>query len=278
METYAFVQWGMKFPALTLMVLTRPDIGYRLLNPLTLVAVFGLLAILAVLATPGHEAAHPEHLLIFAGVGFISGLVQKIRRWSDLNRGVIHHSYYIGTSRLDFRWLPHFVRRNRRVARYVEPILFAGIGIALLPYSHALAMWLVFAAFCLRGFEDQVFRRERNRDLDLMDSIIVAEEQTRVLEQYEQAKNPPKHQASPGIPSGLGPDLQAKINKHGNPSLSPMYSGRFLRRWADTVNSGCMICIQSASQTRPLSRRNDYIDYIQRIIKVVGSIYKISGT
>src|ERR1700690_2789009 len=165
METYAFVQWGMKFPALTLMVLTRTGIGYRLVNPLTLMAVFGLLAVVTILATPGNEAAHPEHLLIFTGVGFVSGLVQRIRRWSDLNRGVIHHSQYIGTSRLDFPWLPHFVRRNRRVARYVEPVVFAGIGLTLLPYSHALAMWLVFAAFCLRGFEDQVFRRERNRDL-----------------------------------------------------------------------------------------------------------------
>lgn len=43
MESHAFVQWAMKFPALTLMVLSRPDIGYRLLNPLTLIAVFGLL-------------------------------------------------------------------------------------------------------------------------------------------------------------------------------------------------------------------------------------------
>lgn len=220
METYAFVQWGMKFPALTLMVLTRTDIGYRLLNSLTLMAVFGLLAVVTILATPGNEAAHPEHLLMFAGVGFVSGLVQKIRRWCDLNRGVIHHSYYIGTSRLNFPWLPHCFRRNRRVSRYCEPALFAGIGIALFPYSHALAMWLIFAAFCLRGFEDQVFRRERNRDLDLIDNIITAEEQTRVLEQYEQAQNLPKHQASPGIPSGLAPDVQAKINKCSNPSLN----------------------------------------------------------
>lgn len=211
MESYAFVQWGMKFPALTLTVFTRPDIGYRQLNPLTLLAVFGLLAVVTVLATPGNEAAHREHLLIFAGVGFVSGLVQRIRRWCDLNRGVINHSQYIGTSRFDFSWLPPFVRRNRRVARYVEPVFFAGIGLALLPYSRALAVWLIFAAFCLRGFEDQVFRRERNRDLDLMDSIIVAEEQTRVLELYEQANNPPQHQVSPGIPAGLGGDIEGHI-------------------------------------------------------------------
>ena len=220
LESYAFAQWAIRFPALTLMVLTRPDIGYRLVNPLTLIAVFGLLAVVTVLATPGHEAAHPEHLLIFAGVGFISGIAQRIRRWSELNRGEIRHSYYIGTSRLAFRWLPQSLHKNRRVARFLEPALFAGIGLALLPYSQALAMWLCLASFCLRAFEDQVFQRERSRDLDLMDSVIVAQEQTRVLERYEQAQNPPQHQATPGIPSGLAKDIQAKIKKHGNPSLN----------------------------------------------------------
>ncbi len=171
METFAFVQWAIKFPALTLMVITRRDIGYRLLNPLILIAVFGLLAVVTIVATPGNEAANPMHLLIFCGVGFFNGLAQRIRRWRDVNRGVASHSYYIGSSPFDFRWLPYFVRRNRRVSRYLEPALWAGIGLALFPYSRALAVWLVFAAFCLKGFEDQVFRRERNRDLDLGDNI-----------------------------------------------------------------------------------------------------------
>jgi len=220
LDTFLFVQWGIRFPALTIMTITRPDIGIRLLNPLVLVATFGLFAAVAILATPGNEAARPTDLLLFLAVGFASGIAQRIRRCWDYDRGVTRHSYYIGTSFLEFRWLPSGIRRYRRVPRLIEPVICAGIGLALFPYSRALGMWLVFAAFCLRGFEDQVFRRERNRDLDLMDSIIVAEEQTRVLEQYEQAKNPPKQQASPGIPSGLGPDLQAKINKHGNPSLN----------------------------------------------------------
>jgi len=29
MESFDFVQWAMKFPALTLMVISRRDIGYR---------------------------------------------------------------------------------------------------------------------------------------------------------------------------------------------------------------------------------------------------------
>lgn len=219
METFAFVQWAMKFPALTLMVLTRRDMGYRFLHPLMLIAVFGLLAVVTILATPGHEAAHPIHLLIFAGVGFANGIAQRIRRWRDVNRGVNHHSYYIGSSPFDFRWLPYFARRNRRPARYIEPLFWAGIGLTLFPFSRALAMWVIFAAFCLRGFEDQIFRRQRNRELDLSDNIIIAENQARVLEQYEQAQNPPQHQTSPGIPTGLGDDISKKVQKN-NPSLN----------------------------------------------------------
>jgi len=221
-QIYALMQWLIKFPALTLMVMTRRDIGYRLLNPLILIAVFGLLAVVTILSIPGNESANQAPLLVFALIGFLSGIAQRIRRWRDVGRGVNHHTYYIGSSPLDFHWLPSFIRRNRRVARYIDPIVCAGIGLTLFPYSPALAAWLVFAAFCLRGFEDQVFQRERNRDLDLADSIHISEEQSRVLEQYEQARNAPQHQNSPGIPTGLGDDIQKKIHsqKHSNPSMN----------------------------------------------------------
>ena len=221
LETYALVRWAMKFPALTLMVFTRPDLGIRILNPLTLVATFGTLAVLGLLATPGHEAAHPEHLLIFAGIGLYNGLAQRIRRWRELNRGIIHHTYYIGTSRFDVPWLPRLLRRKPRVAaRYIEPFCITAIGFALFPFSHALGIYLVFAASCLRAFEDQVARRERNRDLDLMDSIIVAEEETRLLEEYEQARNPSEHESSPGIPTGVESDTE-KQPDHKQPKQVP---------------------------------------------------------
>lgn len=208
-SSYQFAQWGIRFPALTITTITRPDLGYRLVDPLVLMATFGLFAVVTILATPGNEAARPNDLLAFFAVGFACGIVQRIRRWWELNRGVTRHSYYIGTSRLEFRWLPNALRSHRRVARLLEPAVCAGIGFALFPYSRALGVWLIFASFCLRGFEDQVFWRERNRDLDLMDNIIAAQEQTRVLEQHEQPN--PKHQGSPGIPAGIGEDIEGHI-------------------------------------------------------------------
>ena len=77
MQQYAMAQAFMKFPALTLMVILRRDLGYRLLNPLVLIAVFGVLAVVAILAMPGNEAARPVDLLIFAGLG---------RGWSFFDR------------------------------------------------------------------------------------------------------------------------------------------------------------------------------------------------
>ena len=193
------------------MLILRRDIGYRLLNPLMLIAVTGCLAVIAVLATPNNEAARPLDLLIFAFVVLLIGLAQRIRRWWELDRNARQHSYFIGSSPFDFHWLPNFIRRNRRVARFVDPIVIAGVGVMLMPYTRALAMWLVFSAFCLRSQEHLVFRRQRNRDLDLSDSIIIAEQQTRILERFEQAPNAPQCQPDEGIPTGMGDDIQGHI-------------------------------------------------------------------
>ncbi len=201
----------MHYAAFPLILVTRRDIGYRMLNPFKLIAVTGLLAVIAILSMPTNEAARPIDLLIFAFVAFLSGLAQRIRRWWDLNRNVQGHSYYIGSSAFDLPILPNFVRRNRRVARYVDPIIFALTGVALLPYSRALATFLVFSAFCLKGSEDLVFRRQRNQMLDLQDGVWMAQQQLNTLEQMERTQEAPHHQQDEGVPTGLGDDIQGHI-------------------------------------------------------------------
>jgi hypothetical protein len=213
LEKYSLITSLMQFPALTVMVCLRRDIGYRLLNPLQLIVVFGLLFVLAILAMPGNEAARPIDLAIFAGIAFVNGLCQRVRRWIQLARGHNHLSYYVGSSPFDFRWLPDFARRNRRVARFVDPIFCAAVGLMLFPFSRALGMWLVFSGLCLRAYEDQIFRRERNRDLDIIDSLIISEHQSETLEQFEQSQAPAQFQPDAGIPTGLGDDVQTQINQ-----------------------------------------------------------------
>jgi hypothetical protein len=208
LENYAFAKWLTRLPALTIMVILRRDMGYRLLNVGVLTAVFGLLFVVTVLATPGNEAANTTPLLIFAAVGYFNGIAQKIRRWRDMNRGIVIHSYYLGSSPFEFKWLPDFMRRNRRVARFGDPIIAAIIGLALFPFSHALSLWVTFSAFCLRAYEHQIFQRELARGFDFGDSIIEAEI---VIEQQNPAPTSSQNQETSGIPSGLGNDIKSKI-------------------------------------------------------------------
>ena len=215
-ESYALARWLMQFPALTLMVLMRGDIGYRLLNPLILLATTGGLAVIAILAMPYNQDAGPGALLAFAGFAFAAGMIQRIRRWFELRRKPQQHSYYIGTSFFDCRFIPNFCRRNRRMGRYVDPIFWAIIGVALFPYARLFSFWLVFAAMCLRGYEDQTFRRQRNVDLDMIDSLIASDLQAKVLEQYEQEVNAPQQQADAAIPTGLGDDIKEHIKQRKN--------------------------------------------------------------
>ena len=216
-ELYDIALWVMQYPALTLMVFLRRDLGYRLLNPFKLFTVFGLLAVLAILATQESGEGSPTAVLIFCGIGFLNGIAQRLRRWHETNQGVVRHSYTIGNSPFNFPWLPHFFRRNRRMARYADPLFCAAIGIILFPHFRGFGLYLVFAAFCLKGFEVQVFMRERNRNLDLVDAILTGESQTHELEQVQSEPIIQPTQSNAGIPTGMGSDVEQNIrqNKQG---------------------------------------------------------------
>ena len=212
MQRYAMAQWFMQFPALTLMVFLRSDIGYRLLNPGVLLAVFGLLAVVAILAMPGNQTARPVGLLIFAVLGFFSGIAQKIRRWRDLERNVRQHSYYVGTSPFD-QWLPA-LRRQRRSARLLDPLCCTAIGFALLPISSALALWLIFSAFCLAAHENAIFNRKRTQELDTGDGMIDSQIQGEYVERYSEpttdGQTPP---AEAGVQTGISDDISEQVSE-----------------------------------------------------------------
>jgi hypothetical protein len=212
-QKYARAKWLTQFPALTVMVLLRKNIGFRLLHPLKLLAINGALAVIAILAQPGNEDARPLALILFAALSFCAGIGQRIRRWRELSQPARQHSEYIGTSCMNFEWLPDFIRRNRLVSRFIDPIVCALAGVALFPVSRALACYLVFAGFCLRAYEAHIFERERNRNLDLTDGLIRAEIQSEEIEQFEGAPASQSQPNRPGLSTGLAPDLQANIQR-----------------------------------------------------------------
>ncbi len=206
-------QWLMRFPALTVMVFLRRDLGYRLVSPLHLTAITVLVAFVALFAQAHNRAVNVDDLLLFLLVAFVLGICQRLHRWWQMNRGVCQHSYYLGTSPFDSRRLPKAWRRNRRVARFADPILCTLIGFILLEDSPALGLWLVFAGVCLRGFEDVVHRKERNLALDTVDGLIVSEIQGRTVEKFEKPPVARQQQPTIGIPTGLAPDVKQNMKR-----------------------------------------------------------------
>ena len=124
------MQWWARLPALTLMVILRQDIGYRIVSPL---ALGGMAFVMIAIAGLGGESRRPDDLLIFALAMLTMGFYQRYNRWQDFQRGIPHHTYYIGTSILQrLRW-PEFLRRDRRVARYLDPIFCFIAGLIARP-------------------------------------------------------------------------------------------------------------------------------------------------
>ena len=212
-ESYAMAKWLMQFPALSVMVFFRHDLGYRLLDPLRMLGITIFLIFFGVLAQPGNESAEPIALFYFGGAFFILAVAQRIKGWWKFNRAIRQHSYYIGTSPFAFRWLPVFMHRNRRVARFIDPLFCGLIGFACYPLSHALACWLVFSAFCLRAYEFMIYERDRNLDMDTIDGLINAESQGQTVEQFENVQDTRPQQQATGIPTGLGQDVREHIRR-----------------------------------------------------------------
>jgi hypothetical protein len=220
-QDYQTAKWLMQFPALSLIVLYRRDLGYRLLNPANLLAVNGLLFVIGVLAQPGNEDASPIFLSIFAVLSFTCGMVQRVLRWLQLDTAARQHSEYIGTSPLAFRWLPAFLLNKRRIERFGDSFVWLAVGFAFYQVSHALGCYLVFASFCLRAFEFQVHCRERERDLDITDSLIVAEQHSRTAERFEDSPGTGSPRSTGAVPTGLSADIQANLKRRKSATPPP---------------------------------------------------------
>ena len=203
----------MRVSALTVMVYLRRDLGYRFLNPVHLFCINGTLILVAILNKPAHPELRLDDVILFAIFAFLIGMGQRNKRYRELKRGIMKHSYYIGTSHLDFIWLPNFVRRNRKIARLVDPAFCALAGLILLPYSRALAFWLIFAAFCLRSVEYEVNVREHSMDLDMIDSLIVSGAQHQNVEHFDELPAARQQQPITGIPTGLSSDIQQHLKR-----------------------------------------------------------------
>jgi len=190
------------------MLFLRRNIGYRLNDPLSLLGVTVVMFLFSGLA---RNTPYAELLQIFAVLVFFVGLMERGKRWKEFRSGERRHSYYVGDSFLESAWMPAFLRRERRIPRFVDPAVAAITGLVVWNVCPALGLWLTFSGLCLRFFEDAVYRKQIERDMDLVDSMIESEIQEEVIEQYSVRIHNPTDRPVNGIPTGCSADIQKTI-------------------------------------------------------------------
>jgi len=196
--------------ALSLIVLTRRDPGYRLVRVGTLLTFFGVMLLM------GSFFMTPDPIIV-AAIVFFRGCYVRYVNWRAFCRGSHFHTRYIGTSFFDGRFTPAFLRTNRRAARYLEPLIWIVTGWFMIPLFPVSGGWLTTAGVALRLFEQSVFNVELNRHLDMMDNHASIEIQSRLSDACFDARKGKSKSASSasGIATGLGDDIAANIkNQH----------------------------------------------------------------
>lgn len=210
-EKYQTAEWLMQFPALTIMVWLRWDLGFRMVSPVRTIPVTLVLIVVGTLAGQDNQEANPQALIIFALLTLAVSLCQYLKRWIDYARRVKQHSYYMGTSHFHLKRTPLFLQRKRRLERFVDPIIAALTGLAVFPLSHALGAWLVISGVCLRTYEYVIHIRDRNLSLDIMDGMERSEQQTQVVEEFQATSAWHKDPNASGLSTGLDEDTERQI-------------------------------------------------------------------
>jgi hypothetical protein len=217
-EKMKIVQYLSILPALTIMVFTRRKLGFRMLKPARLIGMAFFLSFINDLTNIlpfSHGAGFlfsevPLVMLIF-------GFYQRYRRWKELCNGEQWHTLSPGVSYLELLHLPAILTAHRRIYRFVEP--FACFVFSMLFgifFSQPLSRWFAFSAFAMFIFEQSLFEKQLDRDLDILDGLVVAKVQTETVEHFagpqpDEAQRTIEETA--GIPTGVAFDIHRQIEK-----------------------------------------------------------------
>jgi hypothetical protein len=202
------------FPAITLMVFIRQKIGFRMLKPSRLIAVaIFIMFIDGLCSTFGHQTGmlFTEFPWVMLGFGFY----QRHRRWKELGRGELLHTQSPGISYLERLPLPQFLLEQRRIYRFVEPLLcFIAAMIIGVFISRPLAQWIAFSSFALFIFEQTLYEKALEHELEELDGLITAEVKAKIAEHYSGTQTDQEQltlEQSAGLPSGVSKDIQKQI-------------------------------------------------------------------
>jgi len=96
------------------------------------------------------------------------------------------HTFSPGISYLEALPLPPFFKSHRRTNRFLDPAAVAVIALLVgFLLSHGLGVWLLFSAFFLYVYEQNLYEKQLNHDLDTLDGLFAAEVQAEVVKHFE---------------------------------------------------------------------------------------------
>lgn len=201
------------FPALVIMIFIRRRIGFRMLKPNWLL---GTACILLITVAMFPESAKPfaSVMVLYALAMGGVGIYQRHLRWHEICQGVRWHTYCGGVSFLEQIAWPVWLRQHRRIYRLLDPLLCLVIAILAAYVSRLLGSVLTLAAVGLAIYENALFERMLERDLDTLDSLITAEIQGETAAHFV-GPQPQEIQRTledtAGIPTGVAEDIHAQV-------------------------------------------------------------------
>ena len=129
--------------------------------------------------------------------------------------GVRWHTFCVGISYLELIPWPPIIASHRRVYRYIEPVACFLVGLLVSGIiSRPLGIWIMFSSLALSVFEQTLFEKHLERDLDILDGLISAEVQGETAKFFDGPQPGEKQRTledTAGIPTGVAPDIHRQV-------------------------------------------------------------------
>ena len=216
-----FGLWIADVAALSVHVFLRRKIGFRIVEPVTIIVLavlmfFGPNVILIpldwFLPPPFHLLYETTSVLpLFGLLVLIAGLFHRLRHWRQIKRAeTTWMTTSRGVSHFEFLPIPQHL-----VYRFVDAgvCFFCGWLIKHYLDEAVWGYWVMFASVCFLIVEHQSYSTQLNHSLDMLDSMIAARAQSRLVQFYSQDRNEIRlsRTETAGLPTGIGRDVERLI-------------------------------------------------------------------
>ena len=212
----SFLMIFLAIPSLSVMVLFRRKVGYRVIQPWMLFIIFFVLATLgsgpALLGTMSGDISPAHYLTTLAAFTVVGlGIFWRWSGWQSIRRGERWHTKSRGISYLHsaLPMLSEFI-----VQRYLEPSICFILGLIFIRFSTPFGLWLLLSGGSLAVMESMIYDIQINNMLDQLDGIVegeVAEENHTYFTQSRPDTAPPTIEAMSGVTVGFSPELQHMV-------------------------------------------------------------------